>query len=110
MALKHLTLENYEREIENSKLPVVVDFYADWCGPCQMMAPVFESLSTEFKGKMNFLKLDTSEEEMLSVKFGVQGIPTLVFMNKGKEISRHVGYAPGQMLKSKISEVLKKIK
>ena len=110
MALKHLTLENYEDEVEHSKLPVVIDFYADWCGPCQMMVPVFESLSKEFKSKMSFLKLDTSEEEAVSMKFSVQGIPTLIFMNKGKEIGRHVGYAPEEMLKHKILDILKKIK
>ncbi|MCA9487381.1 MAG: thioredoxin [Nanoarchaeota archaeon] len=107
MATKQLTLENYEEEVENSSVPSVVDFYADWCGPCQMMKPVFEGLSKEFEGKMNFLKLDTQAQEGLAMKFEIQGIPTLVFLNKGEEVARHVGYASEDMLKSKIDSVLK---
>lgn len=104
--MEHVTLENFEQEVVKSDLPVVIDFYADWCGPCKMMAPVFESLGKEFEGKMKFLKLDTQSDEALAMKFGVQGIPTLVFMKDGKEIGRHVGYASEEMLKQKVEEVL----
>jgi len=107
--MEHVTLENFEKEVIKSELPVVIDFYADWCGPCKMMAPVFESLGSEFKGKMKFLKLDTQSEEMLAMKFGVQGIPTLVFLKDGKEVGRHVGYASEDMLKGRVEEVLSKL-
>jgi thioredoxin len=105
--MKHVTLENFEEEVVKSDVPVVIDFYADWCGPCKMMAPVFESLSKKFEGKMKFLKLDTQSDEVLAMKFGVQGIPTLVFLKDGKEIGRHVGYASEDMLQNKVEEVLK---
>lgn len=109
MTIKHLTMKNYEEEIVNSNKPSVIDFYADWCGPCQMMKPVFEGLSKEFGNKINFLKLDTQSEEGLAMSFGVQGIPTLIFINKDKVIGRHVGFASEGILREKINTVLSSI-
>lgn len=106
MSVKNLTLENYEDEIVNSDVPVLVDFYADWCGPCQMMKPVFEELSQEYGGKIKFMKLDTQAEEGLAVKFRIQGIPTLTFMKDGNEIHRFVGYMDKTQLKGQINHVL----
>ena len=107
--VKSLTLNNFEEEVINSEVPVIIDFYADWCGPCQMMKPVFEGVSNDFSGKMNFLKLDTQSESGLAMKFGVQGIPTFVVVSNGKEVARFVGYMGEDDFKSRISGVLEKL-
>jgi len=110
MTLKHLTAENYSLEVEKATTPVIVDFYADWCGPCRMMAPVFEEVSKDYKGKVSFVKLDTENESDLAQNFEVMGIPTLLVLNKGKEVGRIVGFLPKQMLKSKIDNILSELK
>ena len=102
---KHLTSENFEQEILKSKLPVVVDFYADWCMPCRMMAPVFEKLSKEFEGKINFLKLDTQAESQLASEAGIQSIPTLIFMKDGKAVGKSVGLLEEDSFREKINSV-----
>jgi thioredoxin len=106
MSVKNLTLENYEEEVVNSEIPVLIDFSADWCGPCQMMKPVFEELSSEYKGKVKFMKLDTQAEEGLAMKFRIQGIPTLVVMKEDKEIHRFVGFMGRDQLKMQVDHVL----
>ena len=106
MAVTQLTLNNFEEEVANADLPVIIDFYADWCAPCQMMKPVFESLSSEYEGKLNFLKLDTQSEEGLSMKFGIQGIPALVVVKDGREAGRIVGYLGEDQLRAKINEII----
>ena len=108
MTVKNLILNNYEEEVVKSNVPVIIDFYADWCGPCQMMKPVFEEVSKEFEGKLNFLKLDTQTEEGLAMKFEIQGIPSLLILKNEKEIGRIVGFMNSEMLKNKINEILGK--
>ena len=103
-----LTLENYEKEVVNAKLPVIIDFFADWCSPCQMMKPVFEEVSQKFEGKLNFLKLDTQAEEGLAAKFNIQGIPSLLLLKDEKEIGRIVGFIDAESLENKINEILNK--
>ena len=105
--VKHLTSENFEEEIVKENLPTVVDFYADWCGPCQMMAPVFEDLSKEFEGKVKFLKLDTQSEGRIAADAGVQSIPTLIFMNKGKAVGKSIGFLDEDSLRNKIKTLFK---
>lgn len=110
MAHTMLTFDNYKKEVTDSKIPVIIDFYADWCGPCRLMAPVFEELSGEYGGKLRFLKLDTESETMLAQQFEVMSIPTLIIMNKGKEVDRIMGFMPKDALKKTIDSILKKIK
>lgn len=90
MATKHLTTQefkdlvfDYTKEQEwkyNGKLPAIIDFYADWCGPCKMVAPVLEELSSEYEGKLNIYKVDTEKEQELAAVFGIQSIPTFLFI------------------------------
>lgn len=105
----NLTLDNFEDEVVNSDLPIIIDFFADWCGPCQMMKPTFESVSKQYEGKLKFLKLDTQAESGLAARFGIQGIPAFVVINNGKEVGRIIGYMDEDSFKSKIDEVLERI-
>jgi thioredoxin 1 len=106
--VEHLTTENFEKEVINSDVPVVIDFYADWCGPCQMMAPVFESLDKGYEGKVKFLKLDTQAQGHIAAQFGVQSIPTLAVIRDGKVIGSSVGFMDEDSLKQKLNSILEK--
>ncbi|RME52445.1 thioredoxin [Candidatus Woesearchaeota archaeon] len=99
MAIVNLTAENYEQEVKNSDKPVIIDFWAPWCGPCKMMAPVFEKLSEEYAGKMKFAKCNVDEEQSLPQTFGVQGIPTLFIIKNGEPVAKSVGMRPEAELK-----------
>ncbi len=87
-------------EIINNKTPVLVDFYADWCGPCKMMAPVLEELSTEVKGKARILKVDVDKNQKVSLKYGIQSIPTMILFKEGNIMWRHSGTAGKDQLRS----------
>lgn len=100
---------DYEKEQEwkfNGELPAIIDFYADWCGPCKMVAPVLEELSTEYDGKIHIYKVDTEAEPELSALFGIQSIPTFLFIPKDGQPMMQPGAFPKKVFKQVIEEKL----
>lgn len=93
MSVSHLTKENFETEVLNSKEPVLVDFFATWCGPCKMLSPVIEEIANEAQGYKVF-KLDVDEQEELAAKYGVMTIPTLIVFKNGQPVQTSVGFKP----------------
>lgn len=90
MELK-INSENFEKEVLNSNKPVLIDFYADWCGPCKMMAPVVKELAEELQGKAKVGKINVDENQDLAMEYNVMSIPTLLIFKNGKEFKRFVG-------------------
>ena len=87
-----VTKENFETEVLESKIPVIVDFWATWCGPCRMVAPVLEEIAKEFEGKIKVGKVNVDEQPELAAAFGVESIPTLAYFKDGKAVKGTVGY------------------
>lgn len=100
-----LNEDNFEKEVLKSDKPVLVDFWADWCGPCKMMAPIFEKVFKEFT-KIKFAKLDVQSNKSLANKYDVTGIPCLILFENGKEKDRITGYLPEEQLKEKIKAII----
>jgi len=86
---------------------VIVEFFAEWCMPCLMMAPVIEEMSDKFKGKLNFLKVNIDDNQGLSQKYNVMSVPTLIIFKKGKEVERLTGALPSEQLEEKLNSLLK---
>ncbi len=101
-----LTEQNFRKEVLESSKPVLVDFWASWCGPCQMIAPVIEQLATDFDGKVTVAKLDVDEEPRLASHFGIRAIPSILFFKNGKIVHQVVGAAPKGTLASKLEALL----
>lgn len=103
---KVITNSNFHEEVENAALPVMIDFYADWCGPCQMMAPIVEKLSDEYEGKMIVGKCNVDEQEELASKFGVMSIPTILILKGGQVVMKSVGGVSQGELEDKIKAAI----
>ncbi|MEG0020575.1 MAG: thioredoxin [Oscillospiraceae bacterium] len=98
MSIK-ITSENFESIMANNDTPVLVDFWATWCGPCKMVGPIIEELSKELEGKVVVGKIDVDEQQSLAQKFGVMSIPTLVIFKNGAEVKRAVGFKSKEQIK-----------
>jgi thioredoxin 1 len=102
----HVNDSEFEKEVLQADLPVIVDFWAPWCGPCRMIAPILEDLAKQHSGKLLVAKVNTDENPEWAMKYGVQGIPTLLFLHKGKLVDRQTGAVPPPALKSKAEALL----
>ena len=100
-----LTDDNFEAEVINSDTPVLVDFWAAWCGPCRMIAPTIEKLATDFDGKAKVGKLDVDNNPNVAMKYGVRSIPTLLFFKGGEVVDQVVGVAPGNALAERLEQL-----
>ena len=106
MPVIDVTQENFEKEVLNASLPVVIDVHASWCGPCQQMEPIFEELEKELRDMYKFIKLNVDEGRDLSIQYGVTSVPTFIFI-KDKEVQgKETGYMNKQDLKEKITKHL----
>jgi thioredoxin 1 len=116
MTLEHLTNETFKEKVFNyeankdwkfeGEIPAIIDFYADWCGPCKTIAPILEELQAEYGEKLNIYKVNTEEQKELSSVFGIQSIPSLLFIPKEGQPQMAMGALPKETFKQAISEVL----
>jgi len=115
--LEHLTKETFKEKVFNFEAnkewkfegnkPCLIDFYADWCGPCKMVAPILEELATEYKGKLDIYKVDTEDQQELAAMFGVRSIPSLLFVPTDGQPQMAMGALPKDSFHKAIKEVLK---
>lgn len=102
----HITDESFEKVVMQSELPVIVDFWAPWCNPCKMIAPTLDKLAKELDGKIVIAKVNTDDHAEWMQKFGIQGIPTLLFVSNGKVVHRQVGALPEKMLRDVVKQFM----
>ena len=103
----HVTDDAFEKVVLQSTLPVIVDFWAPWCGPCRMVAPALEKIAKEKAGKLVVAKVNTDENAQWAIKFGVQGIPTMLFVANGEIVHEQVGALPEKVLNNLVDQFLK---
>jgi thioredoxin 1 len=101
-----LTEETFEQEVLKATMPVLVDFWAAWCGPCKMIAPIVEELATEYEGKLKIGKVDVDNNQKIAMQYGIRSIPTLLVFKGGKVVEQIVGAAPKKTLVEKLSKHL----
>ena len=100
--ITEITQQNFETEVLNASVPVLVDFWASWCGPCRMLSPVVDELSAEYAGRVKFGKVNVDEQPRLAMNYSVESIPTLMLFKDGRAVNRSVGVVP----KSSIEQML----
>ena len=103
---KYIELTNENFEAVTKEGVSLVDFWAPWCGPCRMIAPVIDELANDFEGKANICKVNTDEQQDLAVKFGVRSIPTIVFLKNGEKVDEMIGAASKQAFEDKLNSLI----
>ncbi len=106
VALRHLTGEEFDRVVLTSEMPAVVDFWAEWCGPCHMITAAVQQLASEFEGRAVVVKLNADDYPDILGRYGIMGIPTLIYFKGGKEVDRVIGLTGYATLKNKLERVL----
>lgn len=106
----HVTDAAFEKTVLQSELPVIVDFWAPWCGPCRMVAPILDKLAKEYDGKLVIAKVNTDENPQWATQFGVQGIPTMLMISGGKVVHSQVGALPEGMLREVVNQFIEAVK
>ena len=107
MALVHFTDQNFDELVLKNEKPVLVDFYADWCGPCRMVSPIIEELAKQYEGKILVGKVDVDANPQVAGKYGVMSIPTVGLFNKGEEVQRQGGYGGKEMYDGMVKKLVK---
>jgi len=102
----HVTDAAFEKTVLQSPVPVIVDFWAPWCGPCKMVAPILDKLANEYEGKILIAKVNTDENPQWMMNYGIQGIPTMLFVSGGKIVHRQVGALPERMLRDVVTQFM----
>ena len=104
--LLEITEQNFETEVIKSELPVLIDFWAVWCGPCKAIHPIVEELAAEYQGKLKVAKCDVDSNQQIALKFGIRGIPTLLIFKNGNVVEQIVGALPKKHIISKLDGVI----
>ncbi len=104
--VKEISSDNFEQEVVNSDVPVLIDCWAPWCMPCRIVSPVVEEVSNEYVGKVKFGKLNVDENQEVAVRFGIMSIPTLLILKENKLVDQIIGAVPKQTIKKKLDNIL----
>lgn len=102
----HINENNYQKEVLESNIPVVVDFWATWCGPCKMIAPIIDEMANEYEGKAKICKVDVDNNNSIAVQLGIRSVPTVMIFKDGKVVDTIVGAVPKSQIVAKLNEYL----